>query len=107
MSECTRCGACCVAPDIAALGKPLGVRCQHLTADNLCAVYDGRPQICRDYGADWLCERVAAPTLDERVLKYLRVFELEGEVSLSDPHLTNSKVLTNRKVLTVLEVPPR
>jgi hypothetical protein len=66
-----------VAPDIAALGKPLGERCPHLTADNLCAVYENRPQICRDYVADWLCERIAAPTLEERVRKYLAVFDLE------------------------------
>jgi hypothetical protein len=75
-TECTRCGACCVAPDIAALGKPLGERCPHLTAENLCAVYESRPQICRDYQADWLCDRIAAPTLDERVRKYLAVFDL-------------------------------
>ena len=31
MTECSRCGACCVAPDIAALDKPLGVRGPHLT----------------------------------------------------------------------------
>jgi hypothetical protein len=74
--ECTKCGACCVAPDISSLGKPLGVRCPHLTPDNLCAVYENRPQICRDYQADWLCERIAAETLDERVAKYLDVFEL-------------------------------
>ena len=76
MSECTRCGACCVAPDIAALGKALGERCPHLTAENLCAVYDSRPQICRDYAADWLCDRIAAPTLPERVRNYLAVFDL-------------------------------
>ena len=74
--SCTKCGACCVAPDISSLGKPLGVRCPHLTADNLCAVYEDRPQICRDYAADWLCEMVAAPTLDERVRKYLELFGL-------------------------------
>ena len=38
--ECTCCGACCVAPDIAALDKPLGLRCPHLGADNLCTVYE-------------------------------------------------------------------
>lgn len=76
--ECTKCGACCVAPDISSLGKPLGVRCVHLTAGNLCAVYESRPQICRDYAADWLCERIAAPTLPERVRKYLEVFGLPG-----------------------------
>ena len=99
MSECTKCGACCVAPDIAALGKPLGIRCEHLTADNLCAVYDDRPQICRDYAADWLCDQIAAPTLDERVRNYLRVFDLEGEIGR--PHLKDLKDLKDRKVLKV------
>jgi Fe-S-cluster containining protein len=76
VAECTKCGACCVAPDIAALSKPLGVRCEHLTEDLLCRIYDRRPQICRDYAADWLCDRIAAPTLNERVDNYLRVFDL-------------------------------
>ena len=77
--ECNRCGACCVAPDIAALDKPLGVRCPHLTADNLCGVYDRRPDICRAYQADDLCARIAAPTLDERVRNYLAEFGLVAE----------------------------
>ena len=76
MSECTKCGACCIAPDIAALNKPLGERCPHLTAELLCGIYENRPQICRDYAADWLCDRIAAPTLDERVHNYLKVFDL-------------------------------
>ena len=74
--ECTKCGACCVAPDIAALGKPLGERCPHLTPERLCAVYEDRPAVCRSYAADWLCDLVEAPTLGERVEKYLRVFDL-------------------------------
>lgn len=79
--ECTCCGACCVAPDIAALDKPVGMRCPHLTADNLCAVYDNRPQICRDYAADEVCRMIDAPTLDERVAKYLALFGLEREAA--------------------------
>jgi hypothetical protein len=79
--ECTRCGACCVAPDIAALDKPLGVRCPHLGPDLLCAVYDRRPDICRSYAPDELCERIAAPTLDERVARYLAAFSLEDEAA--------------------------
>jgi Fe-S-cluster containining protein len=77
--ECTRCGACCVAPDIAALDKPLGMRCPHLTADNLCAVYDRRPRICRDYQPDEVCRLIEAPTLEERVQKYLALFGLSAE----------------------------
>jgi Fe-S-cluster containining protein len=79
--ECTRCGACCVAPDIAALDKPLGVRCLHLTSENLCAVYDDRPEVCRSYEADELCQRIEAPALDERVALYLATFGLTEEAA--------------------------
>jgi Fe-S-cluster containining protein len=68
-----------VAPDIAALDKPLGMRCPHLGADNLCTIYERRPEICRSYQADALCERIAAPTLDERVRNYLAAFGLLEE----------------------------
>lgn len=75
------CGACCVAPDIAALGKPLGVRCPHLGDDNRCLAYESRPQICRDYQPDAFCDAIAAPTLEERVHKYLAAFDLVGEAN--------------------------
>jgi len=77
--ECTRCGACCVAPDIAALDKPLGARCPHLGADLLCTIYERRPDVCRSYDPDALCRVVEAPTLDERVRRYLLEFGLVEE----------------------------
>jgi len=77
--HCTRCGACCVAPDIAALDKPAGVRCRHLGDDLLCAIYEDRPRICRDYAADHFCEEIAAPTLHQRVERYLDRFGLGEE----------------------------
>jgi Fe-S-cluster containining protein len=77
--DCTKCGACCVAPDIAALDKPLGLRCPHLGDDLLCRVYENRPAVCRSYQADQLCEEIAAPTIEERVAKYLAHFKLTDD----------------------------
>lgn len=77
--ECSRCGACCVAPDIAALDKPLGARCPHLGTDLLCTIYESRPEVCRSYPADELCAAIEAPTLDGRVRRYLAVFGLTEE----------------------------
>lgn len=68
-----------MAPDIAALDKPLGLRCPHLGADNLCTAYENRPAVCRSYSADALCVEIEAPTLEERVAKYLAHFELTEE----------------------------
>ena len=80
-SACTLCGACCVAPDIAALDKPLGQRCPHLTLHNLCGIYERRPDVCRSYAADLFCAQIAAPTLDERVRNYLAAFGLVDEAA--------------------------
>ncbi len=75
------CGGCCVAPDIAALDKALGLACPHLTEDCRCRIYETRPDVCRSYQADELCERIAAPTLPERVEQYLAIFGL-GDAAL-------------------------
>ncbi len=99
--ECTCCGACCVAPDIAALDKPLGLRCPHLTEDNLCGVYEQRPSVCRDYAADEVCRLIEAPTLDERVRKYLELFGLAGEAQVvreqGCPTMRSARRLASRR----------
>ena len=74
--DCLRCGTCCVAPDIKALEKPLRSRCGHLNAGGECGQYDERPEVCRRYRPDEICLLIAAPTLEERVEKYLRLFGL-------------------------------
>jgi len=81
MGACTCCGACCVAPDIAALDKPVGVRCPHLTDALLCGIYEARPQICRDYAADRFCEEIAADSLEGRVQNFLRAFGMQAEAA--------------------------
>lgn len=79
--DCTACGACCSAPDIHALQKPLGVPCLHLDAGCLCRIYDTRPQVCRNYQPDWVCGEVAPiPTLAGRIRRFLEIYGLEREV---------------------------
>ena len=54
------CGACCIAPSISSplpgmpLGKPAGVRCVHLSAEQLCQLFGQpqRPAVCSDFKAD-------------------------------------------------------
>lgn len=54
------CGACCIAPSISSPipgmpnGKPAGVRCVQLTADNRCAIFGQpeRPAICSSLRAE-------------------------------------------------------
>ncbi len=79
--ECLKCGTCCTAPDITSLGKPVGVKCAHLGDDLLCRAYDERPAVCRGYRPDEVCAQVAAPSLAERVDKYLGLFGLRSETA--------------------------
>ncbi len=74
--ECLRCGTCCVAPDIATLGKGVGVACRHLLPSGLCSIYIERPSVCRGYRPDEICHRIAASTLEERVKRYRQIFSL-------------------------------
>ena len=54
------CGACCIYISISSPipgmpdGKPAGVKCIHLTEDNLCGIFEdpGRPKVCFDYKAE-------------------------------------------------------
>ncbi|MFC4639077.1 YkgJ family cysteine cluster protein [Deinococcus hohokamensis] len=83
-SECSGCGACCAAPDIHALHKPLGVACAHLGTDCRCGIYLSRPAVCRNYEPDWVCGEVAPlPTLEARVRRFLRIYGLEDEAATS------------------------
>ncbi|MCS4504050.1 hypothetical protein KBTX_00531 [wastewater metagenome] len=53
------CGACCIAPSISSPlpgmpeGKPAGVRCVHLSADNRCGLFASpeRPDVCERFSA--------------------------------------------------------
>ena len=58
------CGACCIAPSIVrpipgmAGGKPAGVRCVNLDANNQCRLWGSAeyPETCRGFRAEaWLC----------------------------------------------------
>ena len=85
-TDCTACGACCSAPDIHALQKPLRVPCIYLdgiagAGACLCRIYESRPQVCRNYQPDWVCGEVAPlPTLEARIRRFLEIYGLEGGV---------------------------
>ncbi|MRR54861.1 MAG: YkgJ family cysteine cluster protein [Deltaproteobacteria bacterium] len=77
--DCRRCATCCTAPDISTLAKPVGVPCQYLDTEGKCRIYSKRPAVCRNYLPDEICEIIDAPTLEQRVTNYLRIFSLRNE----------------------------
>jgi len=81
--ECIKCGTCCIAADISTLNKPLGVKCQYLTNDNLCSIYEERPKVCRDYEPDEVCLSIRKlKSQEERVRKFLEIYGLLEEAGL-------------------------
>jgi hypothetical protein len=60
--SCGDCTACCTVLSISteAFHKPVGVTCDNCVASG-CAIYDDRPQLCRDYHCVWR----SMPGLDE------------------------------------------
>ena len=77
--ECAKCGTCCIAPDISTRNKPIGVRCQYLTDDNLCSIYERRPKVCRNYEPDEVCLAIRGLNAQERVRKFLEIYGLIDE----------------------------
>ena len=44
-TSCKGCGQCCDIPNVLT-GED---KCEHLTKDKLCAIYDTRPDICKNF----------------------------------------------------------
>lgn len=66
------CGACCIAPSISSPipgmpdGKPAGVRCIQLDADNYCLIFGQpqRPAVCSAFhAAEYVCGSSAAEAI--------------------------------------------
>ena len=77
------CGACCIAPSISSpipgmpCGKPAGVRCVQLDANNHCLIFGQpeRPAVCAGFAAE---PAICGESLDEamRIIAWL-----EGETA--------------------------
>jgi hypothetical protein len=60
--ECGDCAMCCKLLDVNSIEKKAGTWCTHCVGQRGCAIYETRPQECRNFICAWL----AGPTLDER-----------------------------------------
>ncbi len=60
---CGACNMCCKVLDIEELHKPAGPLCPNCVAGSGCAIYNSRPDVCRDYVCLWKSERALSPQL--------------------------------------------
>lgn len=72
MRACGTCTLCCRLPEIEAMSKPADEWCVHCTGHG-CAIYDDRPQLCRDFLCRWMTDPALPDTwrpLDSHMLIY-------------------------------------
>jgi Fe-S-cluster containining protein len=82
------CGACCVAPSISSPipgmpdGKPAGVRCVQLAADNRCLLFGrpGRPAVCVSLAA----RRDMCGSTDREAMRLIATMEIATRPESSD-----------------------
>ena len=75
--SCGSCNVCCVHLTIndPQLKKLQGYRCRNLTPQNSCAIYDCRPQTCRDFFCGWrYLKWVREPLRPDRSHVLIRLF---------------------------------
>lgn len=74
--DCLLCGTCCTAFDIKEIDKKAGERCKHLSAENLCRIYETRPWGCKGYKPDELCVLVSTLKDEDKVKVYRSIYEV-------------------------------
>ena len=78
MKECGTCALCCKVMGIYALQKPRGQWCPNVMPKCGCAIYESRPQECRDFSCTWLLDENLGPEWKPDKCKMVLVSE-EGK----------------------------
>jgi hypothetical protein len=73
---CGECNMCCQVLEIEEMAKPAGLLCKNCISGAGCAIYEDRPQVCRDFECLWKGDRrMSAPMRPDRV----------GTILMEDP----------------------
>lgn len=77
--DCNMCGACCIAFDIAALGKKAGERCKYLGSDNKCSIHKDpkRPWACAGVKPDEVCVLISSYDQDKKVEIIKKIYGID------------------------------
>ncbi|MDM9625807.1 hypothetical protein QTL95_07865 [Rhizobium sp. S152] len=58
---CGTCTLCCRLPEIQEFDKPANAWCENCAEGQGCAIYDERPQLCRDFLCQWMIDDTLGP----------------------------------------------
>lgn len=70
---------CCFVLAVHELGKPPGTWCKHCPTRRACAIYDRRPQECRDFNCGWLTSTAIGEEWNPRKSRIVLAAELDGQ----------------------------
>jgi Fe-S-cluster containining protein len=76
--DCDGCTLCCKVIGVKALGKEMGVWCQHCSPGGGCAIYETRPDECRNFDCGYLLEPSLGPEWKPSESKIVLLTELGG-----------------------------
>ena len=87
MWECKKCGACCRCEGVKIALPDYwdGKKCKHLTNDNLCSIYENRPESCRvplemDFKAEALQEAFCSLLSKAETLEDIKKLLNDGRI---------------------------
>jgi hypothetical protein len=84
--QCGDCTACCVVPgiDTSQIQKRTGSVCRHCGDGGGCAIYDARPDACRDFFCGWMQMAGLGPQWrPDRSGVFLQAITIKGREALS------------------------
>jgi hypothetical protein len=83
--SCGTCTLCCRLPEIDELSKPANAWCLNCTAGQGCAIYDDRPQLCRDFLCSWMINEQLGPEWEPATAKMMVYGQGKQITVLVDP----------------------
>ncbi len=89
---CGPCTMCCSALEIVELEKPAGLGCVNCVASSGCAIYQARPEVCRDFECLWLTERSLPPNMRPDWIGAILLEDPDSEEyrAVCEPHRPNA-----------------
>ena len=83
---CGSCTLCCKTIGVAELDKPAGTWCPHCQRSKGCAIYQTRPEGCRDFYCEWMMSEKLGPEWRPDRARFVLIMTNTGHLSAAvDP----------------------
>ena len=68
---------CCTVFEISSLNKPECKVCEYLDNDNLCKIYENRPEVCKNFMPDEICVLISTLPKEEKLYVVKKIYGIE------------------------------